>query len=112
MQEFRFVDAADQQFGAILNGRRTTLRFKYNVTANRWSMDLAIDDDWVLHGRRLVLGTDLLGAFEFGVGRLYLLTEKEGDKAVPGYDELVSGRVKLYHATDAEVEQWNSTSGR
>jgi len=104
MQEFRIIDAPDQQFGVALNGRRCTFRLRYNVRANRWSFDLAIDDDWVLHGRRITLGSDLLESFGFEIGQLYCMTEDAKVVAEPGYDELVKGIVRLYHVTNEEVE--------
>src|SRR5690242_12462137 len=71
MIEFKIIDAADQQFGAILNLRRVTLRLRYNPTADRWAFNLAIDDEPVLHGRRIVFGTDLLAAYDFGIGAIF-----------------------------------------
>ena len=44
MQEFTIVDAADQQWSAVLDGRRVTMRLRYNVTTNRWNLDLALDE--------------------------------------------------------------------
>ena len=106
MQEFTFIDASNQQFSAILNNRRCTLRFRWNPTARRWFFDLAIDDDWVLMGRRLVLGTDLLGAYNFNLGSLFLVNANEKADNQPGYQELIQGTVILYHATPAELESY------
>jgi hypothetical protein len=101
--EFRVIPAADQQFGAVLQGRRATIRLRFNPTARRWSLDLAIDDQFVLHGRRIVTGVDLLRPFDFGIGRLYAMTASPDSKAEPGFTELHSGIVRLYHVSDAEI---------
>ena len=101
MREFPIMDHADQQFTAILGSRRATIRLRYNVTANRWMMDLAIDDAWVLTGRRLVLNRDVLAAFNLGIGAIFVHTFKEG--AEPGRNELPGGIVRMYHATEAEM---------
>jgi hypothetical protein len=100
MIEFTIADEADQQFATILNGRRVTMRLRYNVTTDRWSFDLSIDDEPVLHGRRIVTGVDLLAPFDFGLGALFAVPI---DSNNPGRVELPRGSVRLYHATDAEI---------
>jgi len=102
MIEFPITDAADQQFGAVLNNRRVTLRLRYNVTTDRWSFNLSIDDTPVLHGRRIVQGVDLLAAFDFGIGAIFAYSTDESSEA--NRDNLPSGVVRLYHATAAEIE--------
>lgn len=102
MKQFTVIDAADQQFGTILNNRRVTIRLRYNPTTDRWSMDLSIDDLPVLHGKRVTTGVDLLGAFSFGIGSIFAVATNAGD--VPDRNGLPSGRVRLYHASEDEVE--------
>jgi len=102
MIEFTVADAADQQFSAILNNRRVTLRLRYNVTTDRWSLDLSLDDQPVLQGRRIVTGVDLLAPFDFGIGAIFAYPAAEGQ--IPDRSGLPSGRVRLYHATPAEIE--------
>ncbi|KAA0970805.1 hypothetical protein FPY71_10035 [Aureimonas fodinaquatilis] len=101
MREFVVTNDADQQFTVVLNGRRCTIRIRYNVTAERWMMDLSIDDTPVLTGRRLVVGSDLLAAYDFGLGSIFLLSET--GETNPGRDELPGGMVRMYHATPAEI---------
>lgn len=98
---FSIVDSADQQFGAILNNRRVTIRLRWNLTSGYWSMDLAIDDLPVLHGRRIVTGTDLLAPYDFGIGAIFAVAIVPG--ARPGRTELPAGDVRLYHATYEEI---------
>lgn len=102
MIRFDIIDAADQQFGAILNKRRVTIRVRYNVTTDRWSFDLSVDNLPVLYGQRIVTGVDLLGAYDFGIGRLFAIPIVPG--AVPDRINLPNGNVRLYHMTDDEVE--------
>lgn len=102
MIEFTVADAADQQFSAILNNRRVTLRLRYNVTTDRWSFDLSLDDLPVLQGRRIVTGVDLLAPFNFGIGSIFAYPASEGQ--IPDRTGLPAGRVRLYHATPAEIE--------
>ena len=52
MIEFKITDAADQKFSTIINNRRVTFRFRFNHYADSWTFDLALDGDYVLHGRR------------------------------------------------------------
>lgn len=102
MQRFEVIDSADQQFGAIINNQRVTIRLRYNPTSGCWSFDLSIDDTPVLHGRRIVLFTDLLAAFDFGIGSIFALPTRAGE--VPDRQALPTGTVRLYHATQDEIE--------
>lgn len=102
MIRFQIIDAADQQFGAILNRRRVTLRLRYNPTTDRWSFDLSIDNLPVLHGKRIVTGVDLLKSFDFGIGQIFAWPAVAG--AVPDRANLPNGNVRLYHVTDDEAE--------
>ncbi|MBD8556289.1 hypothetical protein IFT84_17410 [Rhizobium sp. CFBP 8762] len=101
MISFTVSDQADQQFSAVVSNRRITLRLRYNPTNDRWSFDLSIDDTPVLHGRRIVIGVDLLAAFDFGVGVIFAAPVVEG--AEPNRVQLPNGSVKLLHATQEEA---------
>lgn len=103
MKEFPILDAADQQFGTILNNRRVTIRVRYNPTTDLWSFDLAIDDLPVLHGRRIVTGVDLLAPFNLDIGLIFALTTPGNEALGPDRASLPAGTVKLYHATEVEV---------
>jgi hypothetical protein len=102
MIAFKVIDEADQQFGAILNDRRVTIRLRWNLASGRWSFDMSIDDVPVLTGRRIVTGIDLLSAFNFGVGAIFALPAVPN--ALPGREELPRGDVRLYHATQDEID--------
>lgn len=101
MIEFSIIDAADQSFGAIINNQRVSIRLRYNVSADRWTFDLSIDDLPVLHGRRIVAGADLVAPFGLGLGRIYAVPVTEAD--VPDRDGLPDGRVRLIHIGEGEL---------
>lgn len=102
MKQFTVIDAADQQFGTILNNRRVTIRLRYNPTSDRWSMDLSIDDLPVLYGKRIVTGVNLLASFDFDIGKIFAVATAAGSE--PDRAALPSGLVRLYHILDEEFE--------
>lgn len=101
MNVFNIIDASDQQFGTVINNRRVTIRLRYNVTTDRWSFDLSIDDLPVLHGRRVVTGVDLLAAYDFGLGMIFAYSAT-GEQ--PDRDALPAGTVQLFQANQSELE--------
>lgn len=104
MREFVLNAAPDQEFTTVLNDRRCTLRFRYNVTTNRWSFDLRIGDDQVIHGRRVVTGVDLLAAFDLGIGGIFA-GDFEGKGAEPGRTEIAERRIRIYHIAPDEIAE-------
>ena len=102
MIQLEVLDEAKQKFSLILNNQRVTIQLWYSVLSGRWSFDLALDGDWVVTGRRIVLGIDLLAPFKLGIGVLFCLAETPG--AVPDRTSLPQGLVRLYHATQEEVD--------
>lgn len=103
MIQFEIRDHPDQQFSTIIENRRVTIRLRYNVTNDRWSFDLSLDDLPVLHGRRIVTGVDLLAPFDLGLGVMFAASLTPG--AVPDRRALPAGTVGLFSASDSEVEQ-------
>ncbi|WP_019997243.1 phage baseplate plug family protein [Aureimonas ureilytica] len=101
MQQILITDAPDQRLSVVMNGQRCTLRMRFNTLADRWFLDLAIDDAPIITGRKMVLNIDLLEPFDLGLGSLFLAAEVEG--AQPGRFELPDGSVRLYHATPDEI---------
>lgn len=101
MIELEILDESKQKFSLILNGQRVTLELWYAVSTDRWSFNLALDGDWILTGRKIVPGVDLLAPFRLGLGVLFAFAERDDP---PGREELPLGLVKLYHATQEEVD--------
>lgn len=112
MNRIEIRDHADQQFGTIINGRRLTFRFRYNVTSDRWSFDMSIDDQPILHGRRIVGGVDLLRTFRrhirerfnFEIGYLVAAAVTKG--AEPDRDALPLGEFRIYHLNEEEAKEY------
>lgn len=101
MITFPVIDAADQKFSTIFNGRRVSIRLRFNHVSNRWSFDIAIDGNPVLHGRRIVTGVDLLYPFGFGIGVIFAHSETNKE---PNREFLANGLIKIYHTTEQEVD--------
>lgn len=104
MQRFILIDSPDQQFEAILEQRRVTLRVRYNTTAKRWTFDLSVDDQPVLHGRRIVRGIDLLAPFDFGIGIIFATEDSPTEPHEPNYANMIEGLVRLYQTTTEEID--------
>jgi len=101
MNVFKIIDQADQQFSAVMNNRRVTLRLRYNKIVDRWMFDLSIDDQPVLNGRRIVAGLDLLRGFGLGIGAIVAFSPAG---AAPNRTALPSGVVKLYSVSADEMK--------
>ncbi|TBZ81425.1 phage baseplate plug family protein [Rhizobium leguminosarum] len=101
MNVFNVVDYADQQFGTIINGRRVTIRLRYNASSDRWSFDLSIDNLPVLTGRRVVTGVDLLAPFDLGLGAICAYAVTPG--AVPDRAALPAGTVLVVQVSEDEI---------
>lgn len=101
MIEFQIANHANQRFATVLNGKRVILNLWYAVFNDRWSIDIFIDDEPVLTGRKIVPGVDLLEAFDLDIGVIFAWSEKSKN---PGRDELPQGLVKLYHSTREEID--------
>lgn len=101
MNVFQIIDEADQQFSAVMNNRRVTLRLRYNKIVDRWMFDLSIDDQPVLNGRRIVAGLDLLRGFGLGIGAIVAFSPAG---AAPNRAALPSGVVKLYSVSADEMK--------
>ncbi len=60
MQRIDLTAAPDQRVSVVLDGRRVTFRFRFNASDERWYFDLALDDQPILRGRRIVAHRNLL----------------------------------------------------
>jgi hypothetical protein len=101
MQIIPVVAAYDQAVSLIMGAQRVTLRLWYNVTTERWNLDLSRDGAPVLTGKRMPLGTDVLAAHGLGMGALLFHSDKPG--AVADYESVVSGAVQLIHVEPEEL---------
>lgn len=95
------IAAYDQSMHFVANGRTVTARLRYNVTTQRWSLDLTIDDVPVLVGQRMPVNTDALAAYQFGIGSLMLYAENDATLAT--YENVQSGIVQLVHIDPSDL---------
>ncbi len=100
MIRFTVTNDADQKFSTIVNNRRVTIRLWYANFNDRWSADISIDGEPVLHGRKIVTGVDLLGTFDFGIGVIFAHSAM-GENA--NRNNLPDGIVRIYHTTREEI---------
>lgn len=96
------IDSADQELGTIINNQRVTFRFRYNTTSDRWSVDVAIDDEYILYGRRLVTGVDILEPFDLGIGVMFVTGHSEFDE--PNRDNIANNFVNIYCFNREEMD--------
>lgn len=95
MKELVIIDEADQLFTTIIAGYRCTFRFRWNVSREFWSFDLKIGDEDVIHGRRVVVDSDLLRAYNLPLGILFAVDyEQKGN--IPDRQNLPDRRIRIY----------------
>lgn len=101
MIEIRLTDSPDQEFSLSLEGKAVTMRVRWNGTANHWHMDLNVEGVTVLNGKRIVLESDLVEPYRFGIGRIFAVAATDG--AEPTRDAFADRSVRLYQANDADL---------
>ena len=101
MIRFHISNQADQKFATILNNKRVSFRFRYNPKIDRWSFDLSLDGKAILHGRRVVPGADLLAAFNFGIGKIFVHSVTGAD---PNRNNLPDAIVNIYQVSEEEYD--------
>lgn len=101
MIEIDILDESRQKFSLILSGQRVTMELMYSVLVDRWSFNLALDGEPVIHGRKMVCDVDLLAPFQLGIGGLFLHSDTGVE---PNRQNLPLGLVKLYHVPQSELD--------
>ncbi|MCO5164661.1 MAG: hypothetical protein M9939_26585 [Mesorhizobium sp.] len=96
LNQLSIIDAPGQVFSTVVDGRKVTIRLRYNVQAERFAMDLAIDETDVLKGRKVVAEIDLLAPFDFGIGSIFA-ADVDRKWRPPTLANFVNGAVKLFH---------------
>jgi len=102
MVQFDIRDAGRQQFSVIIDQRRVTILLSFNHVANRWFFDLALDGEFVLHGRKVITGVDLIRNFGFGVGGI-IAYSPNGNQ--PTRQSFINGESGLYSVTQDEINE-------
>lgn len=101
MIRFTITKDSDQKFSTIMNGRRVTIRLWYSNFSDRWSADISVDGEPVLHGRKIVNGIDILKPFDLGIGVIFSHSSTDDE---PNRNNLPEGIVKIYHTTQEEID--------
>lgn len=92
---------ARQSFSVVINGKRCTFDVTYSVAIDRWSMDISIDAEPVITGRKIVEGSDLVEPFNLDIGKIFAYSESGAEA---NRDNIPLGIVKLYNATQEEID--------
>ncbi|MEE9382841.1 MAG: hypothetical protein V3V08_05445 [Nannocystaceae bacterium] len=95
------TDEPSQSFQIDLEGETVTLTLRYQTLPDDWLLGIEREDEPILEGQRLVMGTDLLRAHNFGLGGIVLFAAEEPGKD-PGRNDL-EDRVQIVHLTEAEI---------
>lgn len=102
MQRINLTAAPDQRLSVIVDGRRSTFRFRFNAWAQRWHFDMALDDQPVIYGRRVVSGRNLIPGVVLP-GKLFAYVYA-GNGSQPGLGDFASGAADLFYVGEAELE--------
>ena len=90
-----------QSFEITLEGQTVTLTLNYQTLSDGWVLGIEREGEPILVGQRLVMGTDLLRAHNFGLGGIFLFAAEESGTD-PGRTDL-DDRVQIVHVTEAEI---------
>lgn len=90
-----------QRFAIALEGQTVTMFLRYQSLIDAWVLAIEREGVMIASGLRLVMGTDLLRAFNFGLGGIFLFAAEEPG-VHPGRDDLET-RVQMIHVTEAEI---------
>lgn len=95
LYELPVLDQPGQMFSTVTNGRKITIRLRYNTVTDRFSMDLSIDEQPALTGVKLVSNVDFLEPFDFDIGKMFVAGVRNAETE-PTLAAFAEGRVKLY----------------
>jgi hypothetical protein len=92
-----------QTFTTQLGPKKYVIEVKYNDRSGVWTMDLADEVTTLplLESIPLVLGTDLLGAYNFGIGSIIVVDTSNRSQDVGATD--LGTRVRVYWISPEEV---------
>lgn len=96
LTEFPITEAPAQEFSLVVDGRRLRFTLVYNETTKRFALDLAVSDETVLQGRRVVEGRDILAPFNLGLGSLFA-AHPANPGVEPTLENFAAGQISLFH---------------
>ena len=101
MIEIPLTQAPSQRFTIILEGDTVTFLIQWESLRQGWVMSLEREQVTILSGQRLVMGTDLLRAYNLGIGGL-VMSAVEQPGVPPGRNDF-GERVTMLHFTESEI---------
>lgn len=106
MQEIKLIDSPSQVFITKLGTTKVKLHFKYNSVSDRWTFDVYINEVPKLHGRRVVLGTNLIAPYTdlVSIGVLVAADPSFGG-VLPNRANIPSGLIKMYQLDSSELAE-------
>jgi len=104
--ELRLLDSPAQRHRVRLNGQDVEILFRYNVSADRWSITIwkSQEECPTLSGRVIIEGIDLFKHFNLDLGEMYCVTPGVFDLAGNRYRRLIDGVSRIIFTTQTERE--------
>ena len=89
-------------FTIELNGEIYAFKTLYNSRFGNWSFNLSKDDVELLSGISMILGSDIIGQYNLGIGVLFMADLETTHLDATAFD--IGIRVVLVHTTEDEIE--------
>ena len=89
-------------FKIVLNGETYDFRTLYNSRFGNWSFDIIKNNVEFITGINMVLGTDIIGQFNLGIGVLFMADLESFNLDATAFD--IGERVVLVHTTEEEIQ--------
>ena len=97
------TNSPESFFRIELNGKQLDFRTLYNSRDGVWSFDVSENGSPLKNGISLVLGTDLLKAYNTGIGS-FVMVDTENNGVDADADSIGTRQILLYY-TPEEVEE-------
>ena len=88
-------------FNIDLEGESYTFKTLYNSRFGNWSFNILKDDVEIISGVNMVLGSDIIGQYNLGIGVLFMVDLDQTNLDATAFD--IGKRVVLVHATEEEI---------
>ena len=99
MVVFDIQDSAHQRWQSVLSGTPCQITLRWLPRIAHWTLSIDIRGERKVTGRLIVKGRDLLQPYNLGIGIIFAAGSADLTR-----QSLISGDVRLYHASRAE---WN-----
>lgn len=95
--EIEVLDHPDQEFLIRLGNKDIRIKLLFNPSSNRWTMDIWINENLALCGRKIITGIDIIARYELEIGHIYAI-DTRASPAQPERYSFTSGDVRLVHS--------------